>query len=57
MVQGAAMHVEGLTKEPDRIFIVELIDHLPFLVEAASSSVEAFFQRSGKGLETREFLT
>src|SRR3954462_7198507 len=43
MVEGAAMHVEGLTEESDRIFILELVDHLPFLVEAASSSVEAFF--------------
>src|SRR5512147_2726650 len=46
MVEGAAMHVEGLAKESDRIFILELVDHLAFLVEAASSSVEAFFKIS-----------
>src|SRR5918998_2038739 len=46
MVEGAAMHIEGLAEEPDRIFILELVDYLPFLVEAASSSVEAFFRIS-----------
>src|SRR5512135_2956258 len=46
MVQGAAMHVERLAEEPDRIFILKLVDHLPVLVEAASSSVEAFFRIS-----------
>jgi hypothetical protein len=42
VVEVAAMRVQGLARQSGRVIILGNLDHLPSLVEAASSSVEGF---------------